>query len=165
MKQIIETKLIEQTTVKFIAKDGKEFTGDQAENQCLIYERRLDFKKVEDAFKRLRPVILPIPFIEWLVGDEYSVDLVTLNNPSDFDTMVDYYSHIDWEKCKNIEEPKTYPTTMIMCVDCDTVIEYQGNLNSMVNDALQTYRELKAVAELKDKTADKQSGKDEEKCL
>lgn len=63
MKEIRETKLVEQTTVKFIAVDGKEFTN---EKECLTYERRLDEGRVKRAFEKLIKEKFSFDFVDFL---------------------------------------------------------------------------------------------------
>ena len=50
MKEIRTIKFVEQTEVKFVADDGREFIGENAERDCRDYERTQDRKKVEQAF-------------------------------------------------------------------------------------------------------------------
>ena len=45
MKEIRTIKMVEQTEVKFVADDGKEFIGENAERDCRDYERQKDKKK------------------------------------------------------------------------------------------------------------------------
>jgi hypothetical protein len=42
MTKLVETKMVEQTTTKFIADDGREFT---TETECKDYERTQNEKK------------------------------------------------------------------------------------------------------------------------
>ena len=62
MKEIKETKLVEQTTVKFIATDGKEFMGENAEKDCAEYEKRLHMEEIEKRFVNLdrKEIAFPI---------------------------------------------------------------------------------------------------------
>lgn len=116
MKEIRETKLVEQTTVKFIADDGKEFKGDNAEQNCITYERRLNNEQVEKEFKKLNPISLPIPFIDW--GSLIEVTLVTV--PSEqvlMTTIMDYYANMSayMELCDFYEcaDKLTFPCDLI----------------------------------------------------
>lgn len=118
MKEIRETKLVEQTTVRFIANDGKEF---ETESECLNYERRLNKEKVEKAFKKIAKEI-KTPFLTWYM---YEVEtwLVSLRNDEDFEKVVDYCLMIDaWngenDYIKN--KPTAYPCKMFIMNNKDT---------------------------------------------
>lgn len=116
MKEIRTTKLVEQTTVEFIANDGKKFTVDNAEQECKTYERRLNDEQVEKEFKKLNPIELPIPFIDW--GG--SVEARLINVPSQqvlLTTIMDYYASLSqWmclEEFDNCKDKVTYPCDLV----------------------------------------------------
>lgn len=136
MKEIREIKMVEQVSVRFVADDGKEFVGENAERDCRDYERTRDKKKVEDAFKRLDSIELKTPFVSWF-GDEYGYRKILLNSKSDFYAMMDYYNVV-WDVYDNsIEEPAEYPYTMIVSEGCDYVCEYQRDIKAELQKALE----------------------------
>ena len=119
MKEIRETKLVEQTTVKFIANDGKEFDN---EKECVTYERRLNQENCEKAYHRLHPKFIDIPFID--ANGECAVELITLESEKDFDTVMDYFiTQSSWMDCSGLEEnkPKAYPFTGFIVSGCEWV--------------------------------------------
>ena len=52
MKEIRTIKMVEVTDIKFVADDGREFVGTNAENECRTYERQRDENKVKESFNR-----------------------------------------------------------------------------------------------------------------
>jgi hypothetical protein len=107
MKEIRTIKMVEQTEVKFVADDGKEFVGENAERECRDYERTRDEEKVKQAFERLDAVKLNMPFISWF-SDDYEFWRVVLNSKSDFVAMMDYFNVV-WRVYDNdIKEPSAY---------------------------------------------------------
>ena len=117
MKEIREIKLVEQTTIKFVANDGKEFDN---EKDCATYERRLDEEKCKKAYDRLHAKWIDIPFID--ANGECMVDLITLESEKDFDTVVDYFiTQNRWTDVSGLEEnkPKEYPFTGFVVSGCE----------------------------------------------
>jgi hypothetical protein len=112
MKEIRETKLVEQTTVKWVANDGKEFS---TERDCAAYERRCDAKKCEKEYQKLHPKYLDIPFVDW--GGNCTVEIVTMETERDYDTIVDYFvSLTQWMDWSGLEEnkPTEFPCTKVI---------------------------------------------------
>ena len=112
MKEIRETKLVEQTTVKWVANDGKEFS---TEIDCAAYERRCDAEKCEKEYKKLRPKFLDIPFVDW--SGTCTVEVVTMETESDFDIVVDYFASLSrWMDLSDLVEnkPKEFPCTKVI---------------------------------------------------
>ena len=129
MKEIRTIKMVEQTEVKFVADDGKEFIGEHAERDCRDYERTKDKKRVDF-------VELKMPFIDWF-HDEQGFYKTLLNSKSDFVAMMDYFNVV-WDVYGNdIEEPATYPYTMIVSYSCGYVNEYTGNLKEELQKTLE----------------------------
>lgn len=119
MKEIRRTKLVEVEDVKFIANDGKEFTGDNAEKECIDYERNLDRERVEKEFKKLNPRYIELPCVEWFCFNAEIV-AVTVNNEYDYEvTLKDHFYHccdfVDWEENK----PKSFPQDIIVLSNYD----------------------------------------------
>ena len=69
MKEIRETKMVEQTTVKYVADDGKEFT-DKVECDC--YERNKEREILE---AKLKPIMteIEVPVLNWFGKYAYKV--------------------------------------------------------------------------------------------
>lgn len=138
MKEIRTIKMVEQVEVKFVADDGKEFIGEHAEMQCRDYERTKDKKKVEQAFKRLDAVQLTMPFVDWW-SDDYEFWKILLNSKSDYIAMMDYFNVV-WDVYSNcIEEPSSYPYTMIVSASESYVNEYSRNLKEELQKALKQF--------------------------
>lgn len=112
MKEIRETKLVEQTTVKWIANDGKEFS---TEIDCAAHERRCDKEKCEKEYKKLHPKLLDIPFVDW--AGYCTVEAVTMESEKDFDTIVDFFASLSTYMDLNDlleNKPTTFPCTKIV---------------------------------------------------
>lgn len=125
MTKFVETKMVEQTNIKFVADDGKEFIGENAERSCRDYERRQNEERVIKEFKKLKPKWLDIPLVEW-VGCENEVISVTAKDEVDFDTTIrDYYyikspQWMDFEAFDN-KKPKEFPCDIILVSGCEWV--------------------------------------------
>lgn len=138
MKEIRTIKMVEVTDVKFVADDGKEFVGENAERDCRDYERTCDRKKVEKAFERVEMTELKLPFIDWFC-DEQAIYRVQLNSRTDFFAMMDYFNVI-WSVCDNgIKAPTAYPYTMLVSYSYDSVYEYTYDLKAQLQKALEQF--------------------------
>lgn len=115
MKEIRTIKMVEQTIVKFIANDGKEFDDEKT---CQDYERRLDKEKCKKEFRKLNPILIDIPFTDW--GCQVDVWKITLNNDGDIDIIADYFvTETPWCEVSDLyyDKPKEYPCTKILAAD------------------------------------------------
>lgn len=139
MKEIRETKLVEQTTVKFIAVDGKEFTD---EKECLAHERRLDRARVNKAFEKLIKEKFSFNFINWFIGDN-NFYLLDLERAEDFYTVEDYFTINNYFYIE-LTEPKKFPTKFLVfehndCVDqIRNIDEFKTNIAEIL-DTLNKY--------------------------
>ena len=115
MKQIIETKMVEQTTVTFVADDGKVFTGNNAEKECKEHERRLDTDKLKRKFEKLKREYIRFPFGDFSGNDEYYI--VHLNDENDLQTVVDY------EAGMNSRWFDDYVSEQTFAFPCDVLIQ------------------------------------------
>ena len=118
MKEIKETKLVEQTTVKFIADDGKEFMGENAEKDCVEYEKRLHFVNLDRKE-------IAFPMLEWF-DESASIFKYNFKSKNDFDCFMDYFNLFYNEDFFDnyVEEPALYPCTKIILVTKKYVTEY-----------------------------------------
>ena len=117
MKEIRETKLVEQTTVRFVADDGKEFFNEE---DCKRYERRLNEDAIEKGYKKILIKEMEFPFQGW--EGEFSVDLVRFNCYADYVTAMDYLDVCMGVGDFNCDEPTSYPCTKLIAYD-----EYYAN--------------------------------------
>ena len=117
MKEIRETKLVEQTTVKFVADNGKEFLNEE---DCKRYERRLNEDVIEKDYKKILIKEMEFPFQGWRGG--FSVDLVKLSCYADYVTAIDYLDVCMGVEDFNCDEPKSYPCLKLIAYD-----EYYAN--------------------------------------
>lgn len=136
MKEIRTIKMVEQTEVKFIADDGKEFIGENAEKECRDYERTRDVKKVEMAFKRLDATELTTPFVSWW-SDDNEFWKIILNSKNDYFAMMDYFKIVRNTYDFDIEEPAEYPYTMMVSEGYDYVCEYKRDLKEELQKTLE----------------------------
>lgn len=112
MKQIIETKLVEQTTTKFFSDDGKEFLS---ESDCKNYEYKQNRERVERDFKNLDcKKITPFIFDWWNCSDMYACKITS---QMDVSTLEAYFG-MKFYDYKFIKEEKIY----FVISDCDDII-------------------------------------------
>lgn len=129
MKEIRTTKMVEQTEVKFVADDGREFS---TEKECKDYERKCNIDNVIKAFERLDVKKIDIPVIEYWYGDDARLWKVTLYNHADYVAFQDYLDEVVkvWDSDMGIAEPKEYPYTTLVGAGCEWAYEY-GSIESM----------------------------------
>ena len=138
MKEIRTIKMVEVTDVKFIADDGKEFVGDNAERDCRDYERTKDVERVKKAFNRLEATELNIPLVEW-VNCDCGFWKILLNSKSDYVAMMDYFDVIRNIYDNNIKEPSEYPYTMTVYESYDYACEYDRDIKEDLQKALEQF--------------------------
>ena len=136
MKEIRTIKMVERTEVKFVADDGKEFIGENAEKECKAYERRMNEDVIKKEFNKLNGVKISIPAVN-LFYDEAEFWKITLNSKKDYITMTDYFETIYYCNCCYMEEPREYPYTMIAVVGYDWYDEYRNNLKAELQKAIE----------------------------
>lgn len=138
MKEIKETKLVEKTIVKFIANDGKEFIGENAEYECKRYEMNLDKEKFEKEFKKLDVKEIRIPLLDFFFND-VSLYKVNLKNEYEFNTFIDYvrkdYDFVGFDVC--IKLPETYPYKAFIVIGDYWADEYKGDLKFELEKVLE----------------------------
>lgn len=88
MKEVRETKLVEKTTVKYVADDGKEFVF---ESECKAYEASKNKERVEYEYRKIHLGSFSPPLVEWYYGESAGCDIVYLKDEKDFDVMTDYF--------------------------------------------------------------------------
>lgn len=132
MKEIRTIRMVEQTEVKFVADDGKEFLTEQ---ECRDYERRGGETKVAEAFQKLDVVKLQFPLVSWF-SDESEMWKVTLNCKCEFVALMDYLDVVE-DICEfRIDEPTEYPCTKILSLESEYVYEYDSNLKEELQAVL-----------------------------
>lgn len=136
MKEIRTIKMVEVTDVKFVADDGKEFVGANAENDCATYEHQKNVSKVKEAFSRLDAVRISVPLVNWYC-DEAEVWQIVLESKKDYLSMTDYFTVV--ENCYDnyTEMPKEFPYTMNVVVSYDYFGEYKSNIKEELMKALE----------------------------
>ena len=136
MKEIRTIKMVEQVEVKFIADDGKEFMGENAEKDCATYERQRIKSKVEEAFNRLDAKNIDVPVVNWHC-DAAETWRVVLNSKQDYFAMIDYFKVVLGCYDDYTEEPKEYPYTMIVTKGWECIDEYGYDLKAGLQKALE----------------------------
>ena len=141
MKEIKETKLVERTTVKFIADDGKEFMGENAEKDCVEYEKRLHMEEIEKRFVNLDRKEIAFPMLEWF-DESASIYKYNFKSKNDFDCFMDFFNLFYNEDFFDnyVEEPALYPCTKIILVTGKYVDEY-NDFKSELKNALKQIQE------------------------
>lgn len=139
MKEIRTIRMVEQTTVKFIANDGKEFDN---EKDCAAYERRLDKERCAKEFRKLDAVLIKFPFTGW--GCPIDVYKVTLNGMVDIDTIMDYFvtkhPYIDCDLYHG--RPTEYPCTRFIVADEGYVGYYSATPEDIKNQLIEALAKL-----------------------
>ena len=135
MKEIRTIKMVEQTEVKFIAEDGKEFIGENAEQECKTHERRMHEDQVKREFEKLGAVKIDIPMANWYI-DEAMFWRVKLNSKKDYLTIQDYFEVVYQLSECYMTEPKEYPYTMTVALGYDYYDEYRSNIKEELQKAL-----------------------------
>lgn len=139
MKQVITKQMVEQTTTKWIAEDGKEF---DTERDCQNYETRTHIDKANFEFRKLNPITVPAPFLR-SYDEELDVVLITLKDESDFVIFANYlvanYPYC-WSWSELAKKNFTYPTKLFLQNSCDNAWYYAPDDN-LIN-------ELKKLAEM-----------------
>ena len=137
MKEIRTIKMVEQTEVKFIAEDGAEFIGEDAECRCKTYERQCNEDKVKKEFDRLDKKEIKLPFVNWL-DDAVQIWKVTLNSKQDYLRLTDYCRVVigHWEEYF-MKEPDAYPYTTTVFTGCEWANEYKTGLKEELQKALE----------------------------
>ena len=116
MTKLVETKMVEQTSIKFIADDGMEFA---TEAECKAYERTQNEDKVINEFKKLNPKWLNVPLVDWVGCGENEVISVTVKNEIEYDiTVRDYYyikspKYMDFS-CLESKKPKEFSADIVL---------------------------------------------------
>lgn len=117
MKVVKTVKMVEQVDVEVFADDGKKFVGENAERECVIYERTKDRQKVENEFNKLKPVWLELDPVDIVDGD-VEVIAVTVKDEFDYDiTVKDYVSRefVDLDNLNlNYGKPKQFPADIVI---------------------------------------------------
>lgn len=136
MKEIRTIKMVEVTDIKFIADDGKEFVGENAEFECKKYERQQNEHNVTKEFEKLNAKMIDLPFVYSFI-DEGKIWEVTLNSKKDYYAMEDYFNVI--EGCYNnyVPTPNEYPCTITVLKHWDCIDEYKGNIKDELQKALE----------------------------
>jgi hypothetical protein len=135
MKEIRTIKMVEHTEVKFVADDGTEFMGENAEMDCRDYERTKDIDKVEKAFARLDYKEFYIPFVDFINDTGYSQ--IVLNSKSDYIAMMDYFNVVRNVYQNDIEEPQAYPCKLTLYEGYDYVCLYKGDIIEQMKKAIE----------------------------
>lgn len=136
MTKLVETKMVEQTNIKFIADDGREFA---TETECKNYERTQNEEKVLKEFERLNPKWIDVPIVDWFSGEQEIISL-TIRSEVEFKTTVrDYYyikspNYMDLT-CFETKIPKEFPCNIILVSGCEWVDIFGGKED--LKEALQ----------------------------
>lgn len=138
MKEIRTIKMVEQTEVKFIANDGKEFVGENAEQRCATYERQKNEAQVKAEFERLDAVEIKMPMLDWFCC-ESEVWKIKLESKKDYYTMTDYFKVVKY-CCDNYTEmPKEFPCTMIIMKGYECISDHCGDLKFELKKVLEQF--------------------------
>lgn len=136
MKEIRRIKMVEVEEVKFVADDGTEFTGENAERDCCDYERQKDEKKVKEAFERLDVTEIHMPMLDWFCS-ESEIWKIKLESKKDYYTMTDYFKVVRY-CCDNYTEvPKEFPCTMIVMKGYECISDYCGDLKENLQKMIE----------------------------
>ena len=135
MKEVITVKMVEQTTKKYIAEDGKEF---DTEYECAKYELKKRTHDVEFRFNLLNTKKFDIPLLDGYKA-EGCLYRITFENRSDIVAFVDYYRLHGYDMYyieDTVKKIDTFPYTI--CVD-------EGYDNVYFFDDMQLLKDLKEL--------------------
>lgn len=128
MKEIRETKFVEQTTIKFVAFDGTEFDKDY---DCRAYEDRCNR---EDLKIKIKPVVskLDMPFFDFMGYDVYKAKA---RNTEDIVSLYSYFED-DWYSFADYEEFFEIDKTVYVLVNEDGYVYFykRGNLEDEIKN-------------------------------
>lgn len=130
MKQITETKFVEQTFIRYLADDGREF---KTKEDCEGYEKMLYEKRCKKLFDEVKHRELELPLLDWAC--EATGYIVRMNDADDYRATVDYFESVTgWGLDVDISEPLHYPCTKIVIVQWGCgAYEYCNTVDSLVN--------------------------------
>lgn len=139
MKQITETKFVEQTTTRFFADDGREF---KTEDDCKRYEKTLYEERYKKLFDGVKHKEIDLPFLDWAC--EANGYIVCMTNESDYRITVDYFESVMSNYCDvDISEPVHYPCTKIIVAEWGCgAYEFSNTLDSLINRYQKTIEEI-----------------------
>lgn len=148
MKEIRTTKLVEQTTIEFIANDGRKFIGDNAEQDCIVYERRLNQEIVKKEFNKVKHIIVELPLLNWF-KDWTKILIVKLTDENDYMRLIDYLiTFEDKFDCDiDIDTPTSYPQQYTIFLDENYCGLYEQDLMTQFINAYNTIDNFKKVVE------------------
>ena len=147
MTKYVETKMVEQTTVKFVAEDGKVFTGDNAERECAEYELIKNKNKIEEEFINLRPKWINIPLLDWFYDCDAEIVSLAVKDEIEYETTVkDYFkikspNYMDFEGFYD-KKPKEFPCNIILVSGYEWVDVYSGGEKELKAELLKAVEKL-----------------------
>lgn len=153
MKVVKTVKMVEQVDVEVFADDGKKFVGENAEMECAVYERTKDRQKVENEFKKLKPVWLELDPVDIVDGD-VEVIAVTVKDEFDYDITVKDYVSDQWVDLDNLNygKPKQFPADIVIIkTECWVEVRPKEDIVSNLENEL---------AKLKGQTRSENDGKE-----
>lgn len=116
-----EKIMVEQTVIKYIANDGREFLR---EDDCKRYEKklRLDVKIREAEKLRIRALDGEVPITRGLtVNEDHRFTWYKVNCEDDFKIIAEAYDDCD----NNFSCSATYPN--ILCIESNGFLQYTGD--------------------------------------
>lgn len=122
-EQRIEERIFTDVYTYYVANDGTEFTGYNAEEKCREYEKNIVLLKLKEKINHLichkYDNLTPFPvYSEWRDCD---CVWYHINKKEDFELIMKYYEYMDYD-VDYISETKIYPD--IICImEFDEYIE------------------------------------------
>lgn len=123
MKEVRETKLVEQTTVRFYSDDGKEFSSEE---ECRKYEALQDNEKelVDIKYEDVSNVLSRVRALSQMFDGVLNIKKVCINTQDDLNKLLNYYKK--YYPKKKIINKITYKTTCIILERESSVEMYNG---------------------------------------
>lgn len=139
MKQITETKLVEQTTTRFFADDGKEF---KTEDDCKRYEKTLYEERYKKLFDSVNHKEIDLPLLDWAC--EANAYIIRMNNASEYRITVDYFESVMSPYCDvDISEPVNYHCIKIIIAEWGCgAYEFCNTLDSLIDRYYKMIEEI-----------------------
>jgi hypothetical protein len=126
MREIRETKMVEQTTIKFVADDGTEFEDI---TKCKVYEANKKFKETELAIKPVAKE-MELPFLSWLGYHAYKIKT---RDEQDIINLYAYFENDGWYTFDEFEKHcEIGKETYIICNDDAMAFLYGGDIDTQI---------------------------------
>ena len=154
MKEVIETKMIEQTTHKWVADDGTEFDDSW---KCTQYERKQNREKAEKMSSRYLVGEYDLPFADWN-NDEFTVRVYALPDRDAMEWVRAYYDAYSCDNEIEFDNIDEYPAVLMTAGDDGYVSTPNHTPGSLAEQLEAAAKKAKKIEEAVNKKMDEYEG-------